>query len=278
MSFGSSELKALQETNKVLTKYINKIIDRPLHQDTGAILDQPADVKPPLHEEDEGLPPPPLIEKPQINKQVDEQSIPRQTRTAPLMPGRAMPRPFSATQTSDGIPLDLTDLEKAPNIPIGLGRTHRRSRPVSDQFPGPESLVSRMYKGPDSAASPPLSQRHSHAFSPIAGVIGTLGQSHNGIRAPSSGSFPGATGGRSGASSLSGEGGGISTPSSQSPARSHSDKQRTFSGGKLRPLRLVQENPDAVRDNNGGKPSWISGWGWGGKKNDNLPVSPAILE
>lgn len=296
-----SELKALKEKNKALTLYINKIIERLLqHQDFEAILDQSADMKPPLPEKDKDLPPPPPIEKPQINTQLNSPASPtsptsptsprfsnqlngqpilQRTRTAPIMAGRTRPRPFSIIQNSDGTLPDHTDPEKAPSIPIGLGRINRRSRPVSDQFPGAASLVSQMYRGPDSPASPPLNQRHSHAFFPTAGVIGTPGRIPSGSQAPSSGNFPGTRGERSETSSLSGESGEISTPPSQSPPRSHSDKQKTFSGGKPRPLRLVQENPDAVKDNNANKrASWISGWGWGGKKDDNSPVSPAIPE
>lgn len=76
---------------------------------------------------------------------------------------------------------------------------------------------------------------------------------------------------RSETSSLSGESGGdVSMPPSQSPPRSHSDKQ-TFAGGKPRPLRLVQENPDAVKESK--RSSWYSGWSWGAKKEE--PQQPA---
>lgn len=272
-----SELKALKEKNKALSLYINKIIERLLqHQDFEAILDQSADMKPPLPEKDKDLPPPPPAEKPLPNGQ----PMLQRTKTAPIMAGRTRPRPFSVIQTSDGTVLDHTDPTKAPSIPIGLGRANRRSRPASDQFPGAASLVSQMYRGPDGPASPPLvNQRHSHAFFPTAGVIGAPGRIPSGSQAPSSGNFPGTRGERSETSSLSGESGDISTPPSQSPPRSHSDKQKTFSGGKPRPLRLVQENPDAVKDNNANKrSSWIPGWSWGGKKDDQPPVSPAIPE
>ncbi|KAH0492302.1 hypothetical protein TgHK011_007261 [Trichoderma gracile] len=285
-----SEVKALKEKNKALTLYINKIIERLLqHQDFETILDQSADMKPPLPEKDKELPPPPPVEKPKINTQVNTQvngqvngelngqPTLQRTRTAPIMTGRTRPRPFSIIQTN-GTQLDHTDPDKAPSIPIGLGRINRRSRPVSDQFPGAASLVSQMYRGPDSPASPPINQRHSSAFFPTAGVIGTPGRIPSGSHAPSSGNFPGTRGERSETSSLSGDSGEISTPQSQSPPRSHSDKQTTFTGSKPRPLRLVQENPDAVKDNNANKrASWISGWGWGGKK-DEVPASPAIPE
>jgi hypothetical protein len=73
-------------------------------------------------------------------------------------------------------------------------------------------------------------------------------------------------------SSISGESGDLSTstPPSQSPPRSHSDKQTTFSGGKPRPLRLVQENQDLVKDINK-RASWYSGWSWNGKKDEAQP-------
>ncbi|KAK5992361.1 hypothetical protein PT974_05765 [Cladobotryum mycophilum] len=182
-------------------------------------------------------------------------------------PVRPKPRPFSVISASSASSPDHTDPDKAPSIPIGtLGRsaTNRRVRPQSDQFTGAASLVSQMYRGPDGPASPPLgNSRHSHTFFPTAGMVGTPGRIPSGTQAPASGNFPGM---RSETSSLSSNSGEITTPPSQSPPRSHSDKQKTFTG-KPRPLRLVEENQEAVKEANK-RMSWMSGWSWGGKKDD----------
>lgn len=122
-----------------------------------------------------------------------------------------------------------------------------------------------MYKAPDGPTSPTLMQaRHSQNFfapSNLTGNSRTASRTTSGTQAPSTaGNFPGM---KSETSSLSGESG-VSTPPSQSPPRSNTDKQTTFAGGKPRPLRLVQENPDALKDNK--RASWYAGWSWGKKE------------
>lgn len=261
-----AELKSMKEQNKALTLYINKIIERLLqHQDFESILDQSGDMKPPPPDTNKDLPPPP-------SEKVNGPGFLQRTRSMVVGPTKTRPRPVSVMQPSTS---DHTDPDKAPSIPIGnltRSQSTRRSRPQSDQYTGAASLVSQMYKGPDGPVSPPLgTPRHSQTFfvpPNMSGNPNAAARIPSGSQVPSSGNFPGM---RSETSSLSGESGDLSmsTPPSQSPPRSHLDKQTTsFTGGKPRPLRLVQENQDAVKDSK--RASWYSGWSWG-KKDETQP-------
>lgn len=264
-----TDLKAMQEQNKALTLYINKIIERLLqHQDFETILDTSGgDLAFPNTNKD--LPPPPP-EKDSANGP----SFLQRAKSMAIGNGKPRPRPMSVMPTANSA---HTDPDRAPSIPIGpMGNnltrstSTRRARPQSEQFStGAASLVSQMYKGPDGPVSPSLANpRHSQAFFSQANMSGGTGGSitssraASGSHAPSSGNFPGM---RSETSSLSGDSAGaggdgasVSTPPSQSPPRSQPERVTTFAGGKPRPLRLVQENQDAVKDNK--RASWYSGW------------------
>lgn len=266
-----AEYKSLKEQNKALTLYINKIIERLLqHQDFEQILDTSGELGMPNTNKD--LPPAPA-DKDQANG--GGQSLLQRAKSMAVGPGKLRPRPMSVMPTANSA---HTDPITAPSIPIGpmggnLTRSSstRRARPQSEQYTGAASLVSQMYKGPDGPVSPSLTNpRHSQAFFSPANLSGGTSNSSrtaSGSHAPSTGNFPGM---RSETSSISGESGGggdsVSTPPSQSPPRSQPERVTTFAGGKPRPLRLVQENQDAVKDNK--RASWYSGWttAWGNKK------------
>lgn len=261
------ELKSMKEQNKALTLYINKIIERLLqHQDFESILDQSGEVKTGPIDTNKDLPAPPG------QPATSAAALIQRAKSIAVGTGKPKPRPLSFMPSAANSA--HTDPETAPSIPIGnLGRSAstRRSRPQSDQFTGAASLVSQMYKGPEGPASPPLGNpRHSHTFFAPPGVTSNPNATarHPSGSQASSGNFPGM---RSETSSISGESGDLSTstPPSQSPPRSHSDKQTTFAGGKPRPLRLVQENQDVVKDNK--RASWYQGWGWTGKKDEAQP-------
>lgn len=274
-----AELKSMKEQNKALTLYINKIIERLLqHQDFESILDQSGEVKTGPIDTNKDLPAPPGADKQANGAAALLQRAKSIAVGTGVGTGKPKPRPLSFMPSAANSA--HTDPETAPSIPIGnLGRSSstRRSRPQSDQFTGAASLVSQMYKGPDGPASPPLGNpRHSHTFFAAPNITGNpnaTARYPSGSQA-SSGNFPGM---RSETSSISGDSGDLSTstPPSQSPPRSHSDKQTTFAGGKPRPLRLVQENQDVVKDNK--RASWYTGWSWGGKKDEAQP-GPAIPE
>ncbi|KAM3560593.1 hypothetical protein MY1884_002849 [Beauveria asiatica] len=255
-----AELKSLKESNKALTLYINKIIERLLqHQDFESILDQSSDTKGNVNKE---LPAPP-----------SGSSLLQRAKSMAMGPpaSKSKPRPSSTAQASTATSAHM-DPERAPSIPIGnLGRSTsvRRSRPQSEQFAGAASLVSQIYKGPDGPLSPPLGNpRNSQGFYSGASAAGSVTSRvpSTSSQAPSStGNFPGM---RSETSSISGESADLTTPPSQSPPRSINEKKTTFVGGTPRPLRLVQENADAVKDKENKRQSWYTGMagmtGWGG--------------
>lgn len=264
----NTELKSMKEQNKALTLYINKIIERLLqHQDFESILDQSGDIKG-AADTNKDLPPAPAEKSPV------SATLLQRAKSMAVGPSKPRPRPISVMQLPSNT--DHTNPDKAPSIPIGLGRSAstRRARPQSDQFTGAASLVGQMYRGPDGPLSPPLSTpRHSQTFfgNPNAAARIPSGTS----QVSTSGNFPGM---RSETSSISGESGEISTPPSQSPPRSHTDRHTTsFTGGKPRPLRLVQENPEAVKDNK--RSSWYSpfSWGVGAKKDEQQPVQSSPI-
>ncbi|KAH7480698.1 Uncharacterized protein HZ326_17688 [Fusarium oxysporum f. sp. albedinis] len=271
-----AELKSMKEQNKALTLYINKIIERLLqHQDFESILDQSSDLKS-LPDTNKELPPAPA------DKQQPGATILQRAKSMAVGPTKPRPRPISVMQPSTSS--NHTDPDKAPSIPIGLSRstsTRRSPRPQSDQYTGAASLVSQMYRGPDGPVSPPLgTPRHSQTFfSPPnnSGNPNAAARVPSGASVATSGNFPGM---RSETSSLSGESGelSMSTPPSQSPPRSHNDRHTTsFAGGKPRPLRLVQENQEAVKDNK--RSSWYSPFTWGAKKEEQqVPSGNPIPE
>ncbi|KAK2755295.1 m serotype [Colletotrichum kahawae] len=261
-----SELKGMKDQNKALTLYINKIIERLLqHQDFEHILDTSSEPKPPAANTNKDLPLPPA----------SGASLLQRAKTMAVGPNKPKPRPMSYMPSATPANSAHTDPETAPRIPIGnLTRSSstRRSRPMSEQFTG-VNLVSQMYKGPgDGPISPPLGSprtpRTSQTF--FNGNPNAAARAPSGQQAPTAGNFPGM---RSETSSMSGDSGDITTPPSQSPPRSHHEKQTTFAGGnKPRPLRLVQENSEAKQENNK-RSSWM-GWasGWG-KKDENAAAN-----
>ncbi|KAM5369620.1 hypothetical protein ACJZ2D_008979 [Fusarium nematophilum] len=268
-----AELKSMKEQNKALTLYINKIIERLLqHQDFESILDTSSEIKA-LPDTNKELPPAPA------EKQQNAQTLLQRAKSMAVGPTKQRPRPISVMQPSTSS--NHTDPDKAPSIPIGLTRSTstRRARPQSDQFTGAASLVSQMYRGPEGPVSPPLgTPRHSQTFfSPpnLSGNPNAAARVPSGTSVATSGNFPGM---RSETSSLSGDSGDMSTPPSQSPPRSHTDRHTTsFAGGKPRPLRLVQENQEAVKENK--RSSWYSPFSWGAKKEEQqVPTGNPIPE
>ncbi|TDZ25879.1 hypothetical protein Cob_v000287 [Colletotrichum orbiculare MAFF 240422] len=267
-----TELKSMKDQNKALTLYINKIIERLLqHQDFEHILDTSTEPKPPSANTNKELPPPPA------EKGASGQSLLQRAKTMATGPNKPRPRPMSYVPSAQPANSAHTDPETAPRIPIGnLTRSSstRRSRPMSEQFTG-VNLVNQMYRGPDGPISPPLGSprtpRTSQTF--FGGNPNAAARAPSGQQAPTAGNFPGM---RSETSSLSGDSGDLTTPPSQSPPRSHHEKQTTFAGNKPRPLRLVQENSDKQQEANK-RSSWM-GWasGWG-KKEEN-PTAAASNE
>ncbi|PBP19674.1 hypothetical protein BUE80_DR009533 [Diplocarpon rosae] len=269
-----SELKIAKDSNKALTLYINKIIERLLqHQDYEAILDQSSEFKPGANPNiDKDLPPPP-------KEQASGASILQRAKSV-AMGTTKRPRPQSYMPATHSA---LTDPDTAPSIPFGLNRSSsfRTGRPKSEQFTGAAAnVVNQMYKG--GAVSPPLhgpqTPRHSQSFfaPPVTGANPNAAH-----RVPStgqiqtSGNFPGM---KSESSSAS-DSGDVSTPPSSSPARV--EKATTFAGNKPRPLRLVQDRDEnrkvsGEEETKSKRSSWM-GWAFG-KKEEGVTVDESIQE
>ena len=256
-----AELKNAKDSNKALTLYINKIIERLLqHQDFEAILDQSSDFKPGANMDKELPPPPP-------KEQASGASILQRAKSV-AMGATRRPRPQSVMPAPAPAPHSaLTDPDTAPSIPFGLGRSgsFRTGRPKSEQYTGgAASVVNQMYKG--GQTSPPLhgpqTPRHSQSFFAPPAVGGNPNAA---ARVPSTGqatagNFPGM---KSESSSTSGESGEVTTPGNSPP---RPEKQTTFAGNKPRPLRLVQDHPENMRkvsgeedDKKAKRASWM-GW------------------
>ena len=231
-----AELKSAKDSNKALTLYINKIIERLLqHQDFEAILDQSPDFKPGANIDKE-LPPPP-------KEQASGASILQRAKSVAMgatrrpRPQSVMPAPHSA----------LTDPDTAPSIPFGLNRSGSFRRPKSEQYTaGAANVVNQMYKG--GQISPPLhgpqTPRHSQSFfapPALGGNPNAAARVPSAGQVPTAGNFPGM---RSESSSTSGESGEVNTPGNSPP---RAEKQTTFAGNKPRPLRLVQDNSESMR-------------------------------
>lgn len=268
------ELKASKDSNKALTLYINKIIERLLmHQDFEAILDQSSDFKPSMSSsKDKELPPPP-----QSNGNT------MFSRGKSLDAGKIRPRPLSQMPATNSA---LTDPNTAPSIPFGLGRSSssKKRRPMSEQIgTGAANVVNQMYRGP---ASPPLphgpqTPRHSASFfappaaggNPNAAARVPSGSSVPTLSSGVAGNFPGEKRGERSETSSLNSSGDATTPPSSSPPRSEketekAEKRTSFAGGKPRPLRLVQENVEKEETANK-RASWF---GWAiGKKDESIP-------
>lgn len=289
-----AELKTLQDQNKALTLYINKIIERLLeHQDYQYILDKSSDSKQPPSattsaaaaattaaivngsgNTNKELPPAPLQRAKTMAATPTSASRPRQ-------------RPMSVMHETA-----LNHPDTAPSIPLSLARgsSVRRGRPMSEQITtsghgsSAASVVNAMYKGSEMPLSPTFrnsgyflagaanGHRHGrHGSGSGSTTISGLASGQRSPGLPSSGNFPGM---RSETSSMSGDMAGSdtatspptsSTHSGQSPPRYH--EKTAFTGTKPRPLRLVQENTDSVKAETANKrASWI-GWAFG-KKDD----------
>lgn len=279
-----AELKAVKDQNKASTLYINKIIERLLmHKDFEAILDQSSDFKPSSGKDKELPPPPP--------QQATSTSLLQRAKSiATGAGGKARPRPMSQMPASNSA---LTDPDTAPSIPFGLNRSSsKKRRPMSEQLTsgsshaGAANVVNQMYKGPPSHPSPPLhgpqTPRNSASFfSPPV----TSGNPNAAARIPSNnsvptvgsamitGNLPGDKKGEKSETSSLNSTGDVHTPPNGSPPRSEKElsQKTTFAGGKPRPLRLVQENSDQKKDDEGNRRASWMGWAFGAKKEGGIP-------
>ncbi|KAF2687873.1 hypothetical protein K458DRAFT_171573 [Lentithecium fluviatile CBS 122367] len=251
-----SEVNNLKDQNKALTLYINKIIGRLLtHQGFESVLGNDLDEAPggaPLNTNKELPPPPP----PKENEQPQAQGFLQRAKSVAMNAGRK-PRPMSYAAA----PSLNEDPSTAPSIPLQRAQTHRTT---SDQFhrrstsevPGAASVVTNMFRAPPPAATPGqispglVSPRNSFFGIPISN-----NNSNPASRQPSSGHpIKEEKDDKEDAKSAS-ETSHVDTPSP--PRRTETT---TMGGKQMRPLRLVQNEEEAMRARKAAnRGSWFGG-------------------
>ncbi|KAF2195292.1 hypothetical protein K469DRAFT_649063 [Zopfia rhizophila CBS 207.26] len=264
-----TEVNSLKEQNKALTLYINKIIGRLLtHQGFESVLGSDLEMSAPTGgmNTNKELPPPPPA------KENEQPSILQRAKSVAMGGGRK-PRPLSyapAQATSNTV---NEDPSTAPSIPLQRSQSVRMSsgnyshRHSTSEFPNPNAanVVSNMVRNPPPAPTPGptspglVSPRNSFFGIPIGGA-----QSSNaGSRVPSSGAPIEEE--KEDANS-----GSIDTPS---PPRVNTGAGGVMTGKQMRPLRLVQNEEEAMRARKAAnRGSWIAGWFGGGEQKEQNPA------
>ena len=266
-----AEIKSLKDQNKALALYIENIIGRLLqHKEFENILDKTPNLmsvtQPPPADTNKELPPPPppKDEEPPVG-------FLQRARSVVAGPGKR-PRPTSQLQP---VPPPSTapneDPTTAPSIPLARsqstrGRGHQRSH---SEMPTTAPLVNQMYRGTPSTGSsnpllspgisPSVTSATRTSFFPSTPstntTINTLTPPPRSVSASHSHSQPEKqqqpTINSSSDSTHSSSRPSDDLDSNNSPPRTSAGQQQTnYTGAvmtqnRLRPLRLVQENPNA---------------------------------
>lgn len=275
-----TEVKSLKDQNKALAKYIETIIGRLLsHKEFENILDKTPDLmsgapRPQAANTDKELPPPPPAK--------EEEPAPSflQRATSVIAGTAKRPRPISQTVSSPVGPPN-EDATNAPTLPLDGPQTNRTSIHMRSQseMPNAAPLVNQMYRGPPSTGSggPMLSPGISPGvttatrtsfFSPqIAANSGATSRvpSGNASRA----SREGNNAGSSSNSTFSDHSGGVdgSPPRNNVNNATNNYTGAVMTQSRLRPLRLVQENPKQEEDaaavaarKKANRGSWMPTW------------------
>ncbi|ORY07534.1 hypothetical protein BCR34DRAFT_19042 [Clohesyomyces aquaticus] len=256
-----AEVNTLKDQNKALTLYINKIIGRLLtHQGFESVLGM--DDSDPVGgiNTNKELPPPP--------KENEQPSLLQRAKSVAMGAGRNKPRPISQSQVPAGaISTVNEDPSTAPSIPLQRSQSVRMSsgsyshRRSTSEWPNPAAanVVNNMYRNPPPAAITPGGQTSPGLTSPRNSFFGigiaTNQTSSAGSRVPSTGH------------SIQEEKaeGDKESVSSQSPPRHAPAPPVAMTGKQMRPLRLVQNEEEAMRQRKAAnRGSWITGWFSGG--------------
>ena len=276
------ELKSLRDQNKALALYIENIIGRLLsHSEFENILDKNPDLmsgapKTARANTDKELPPPPP-EKDTPSEGAG--SFLQRAKSVIAGPAKPRPRPMSQMPAPSAVipaanlsPGPTEDPSTAPSIPIGRsqsvsmrGGSHAHKRSQSD-MPGAAPIVNQMYRGPPSTGSPALggplmspgvspgisSAGRTSFFSPPATTAPSSNLTNPSAtpRAPSGSrgsiSHDGNPGSDSGSTFSDRSGGGIDSPPRTS-VNNNNFTPAIMTQNRLRPLRLVQENPESKK-------------------------------
>lgn len=275
-----TEVKSLKDQNKALAKYIETIIGRLLsHKEFENILDKTPDLmsgapRPQAANTDKELPPPPPAK--------DDEPAPSflQRATSVIAGSAKRPRPMSQTASSPAA-TPHEDTIKNPTIPLDRPQLIRPSVHVRSQseMPNAAPLVNQMYRGPPSTGSsgpmlsPGISPGMTTAtrtsfFSPQLAA-----NSNAASRVPSGSasraSREGNNAGSSSNSTFSDHSGGVdgSPPRSSGNSGTNNYTGAVMTQSRLRPLRLVQENPKQEEDaaavaarKKANRGSWMPTW------------------
>lgn len=277
-----AEIKSLKDQNKALALYIESIIGRLLqHKEFENILDKTPDLmsgapRPQTANTDKELPPPPPPKE-------EEPPTGFLQRARSVVAGPAKrPRPMSQMLAPAPAPAPAPPTEDhptAPSVPLGRSQSVRgggHKRTQSD-MPSAAPLVNQMYRGPPSTGSggplmsPGISQGATTAtrtsFFPHSTAAAAQASPNATPRAPSSSRL--SRDGRpesSSNSTLSDQSGSGDIP----PRNSAGNTNYTgavMTQNRLRPLRLVQENPAKEEDaaaaaarKKANRASWIPAW------------------
>ncbi|CAD6584770.1 MAG: hypothetical protein ASARMPRED_001915 [Alectoria sarmentosa] len=275
-----TEAKSLKDQNKALAKYIETIIGRLLsHKEFENILDKTPDLmsgapRPRTANTDKELPPPPPAK--------DDEPAPSflQRATSVIAGSAKRPRPISQIASSPAVQ-QSEGPTKAPTIPLDRPQPTRTSMHMRSQseMPNAAPLVNQMYRGPSSTGSggPMLSPgispglttttRTSFFSPPLATNSNATSRVPSG--SASRASREGNNAGSSSNSTFSDHSGGVdgSPPRSNGSSGPNNYTGAVMTQSRLRPLRLVQENPKPEEDaavvaarKKASRGSWMPTW------------------
>jgi hypothetical protein len=267
------EINTLKDQNKALTLYINKIIGRLLtHQGFESVLagDDDGDAAPAANLNKDLPPPPP----PKENEQPSQGFLQRAKTVAMGGPRGQKPRPISFAAPAANSQHE--DPATAPSIPLGRsqstrmpsgGYSHRRSVSELPQ-PGAANVImgmSRTSTMPIGPTSPGLVSPRNSMFN-----FNMDRPSNPGSRVPSSGAPIREEGEDGGSESAS-----LDTPSPPRGEREKKEDRGPMTGKGMRPLRLVQNEEEAIRARKAAnRGSWFQGFFAQKPPGDGESVSP----
>ena len=263
-----TEVKSLKDQNKALAKYIETIIGRLLsHKEFENILDKTPDLmsgapRPQTANTDKELPPPPPAK--------DDEPAPSflQRATSVIAGSAKRPRPGSQIIASSAPPPG-EDPTKAPSVNMNSQSEAQNAAP----------LVNQMYRGPPSTGSggpmlsPGISPGVTNAtrtsfFSPsLAANSNATSRVQSGSASRSSREVNNP--GSSSNSTFSDHSGGVdgSPPRANGNSGTNNFTGAVMTQSRLRPLRLVQENPKQEEDaaavaarKKANRGSWMPNW------------------
>ena len=274
------EVKSLKDQNKALAKYIETIIGRLLsHKEFENILDKTPDLmsgapRPQNANTDKELPPPPPTK--------DNEPAPSFLQRATSVIAGTAKRPRPTSQIVSSTPAAPSeDRTTAPTVPLERPQPIRMSVHLRSQseMPSAAPLVNQMYHGPPSAGSggpvlsPGISPGVTSATRTSFFAPPTATSSNPTSRVPSGSasraSREGNNAGSSSNSTFSDHSGGLdgSPPRSNANSGTNNYTGAVMTQNRLRPLRLVQENPKQEEDaaavaarKKANRGSWMPAW------------------